>query len=189
MPILLKAKPKPSAAPTAPESKPAAPTPKAEPKAPQKAVSAVLKTKPAEKAKPVESASEAEPFDMSLEQLADEYASMLDKCQALLLRPELTQLQILETELKERLKAYDKTDAITIKGEHWLVTASACNKAPRKVTNLEAVYKFLGKETFLKLAKVGLTDAEKYLTPDQFSQVTSEEKMTDTRKITTKFLG
>lgn len=186
MPILLKAKPKATVAPPAPKPKAPTPTPQVAAKVPQKAV--LLKTK-APLAKAAEPVTEVEPFDMSLEELADEFASMQDKCQAIMLRPEFTKLNLLETELKERLKAYDKTDSVTIKGEHWLVVANACSKSPRKVVNTEAVYKFLGKETFLKLAKIGLTEAEKYLTPDQFVQVASEETLSDNRKITTKFLG
>jgi hypothetical protein len=56
--------------------------------------------------------------------------------------------------------------------------------APKAVTdvNLDKVIEILGVEAFLKIAKVGITDLRKYLTPEQFEEACTEE-LSGTRRI------
>ena len=50
-----------------------------------------------------------------------------------------------------------------------------------EVTDIELVFDMLGKELFLKLAKIGITDLKAYLTPDQVEAVTASEFKTKRR--------
>ena len=144
---------------------------------------------PVVKAAVQETTTAVEPSEMTPEQLADAYGSLQDKLEALRMNPLFAQFEEVAEEVKKRMEAYEKTDTVAFKGKHWIIEAGACAKAPRKITDPLAVANFLGAETFAKVAKVGVSDAEKYLTPDQFSKVVSEETYTSNRKITSKFLG
>lgn len=53
----------------------------------------------------------------------------------------------------------------------------------REITDLEKAIEFLGTETFMKIAKIGLGDLDKYLTPEEVAQVV-ESRRTDARRIT-----
>jgi len=127
--------------------------------------------------------------DMSIEDLADRYGDLEDRLNALKMDPLFAQFSEVDKELKKRLEAYGEKDIVTINGKHWIVEAGACSKAPRQITDVLKVMKFVGTNAFAEIAKVGVSDAEKYLTPDQFSEVVSEEKYTKNRKIVAKYLG
>lgn len=63
---------------------------------------------------------------------------------------------------------------------------------PRKIKDgaIHTIQTMLGAEAFAQLAKVGIGDLEKYLTPDQLvSVVSSDNGYSTKRKIATKFLG
>lgn len=145
-----------------------------------------VKPAPVKALEPVEA---VEPTKLSDEGIADLYGALLDKVEALKLNPLFTQLEVAEKELKQRLLKFGNDETVTITGEHWIVEAGVCGKSPRKILDLPAVAKFVGQEAFLKIAKVGVGDAEKYLTPEQLAKVVSDETYTTNRKIATKFLG
>lgn len=150
----------------------------------------ITKAKAAPKAKAKADAIEAvEPSGLSDEQLADLYGSLEDRVAALMTNPVFTQFKEAKDELQKRLDTYEHDDEVKMKGEHWLVAAGTCSKSPRKVLDNALVAKFMGQEAFMKVAKVGVGDAEKYLTPEQVEQVVSEEAFTKNRKITSSFLG
>lgn len=52
----------------------------------------------------------------------------------------------------------------------------------RVITDLKQAIKFMGRETFMRIAKIGLTDLDKYLTPEQVADVI-EVKVNDQRRI------
>lgn len=54
------------------------------------------------------------------------------------------------------------------------------------ITDLEKAKKLLGTATFMKIAKIGITDLRAYLTPPEFAEVTKTER-TGTRRI--KIIG
>ena len=53
----------------------------------------------------------------------------------------------------------------------------------RSITDMAKAIALLGKETFMKIAKISLSDLDKYLNPEEVAQVTKTE-LTDTRRIT-----
>jgi len=123
--------------------------------------------------------------DLTIEQLADRFGTLNDRAAAIMLNPIFAQLEEASKELKARLAEMDDNSEVTIKGAAWLVEAGICAKAPRKIEKPVSVLNFIGPEAFAAIAKVGVADAEKYLTPEQFAEVVSEEKTTKNRKITT----
>lgn len=52
----------------------------------------------------------------------------------------------------------------------------------RSITDLDKAIDFMGVDTFMKVAKISLTDLDKYLNPEELEQVTVT-KITDTRRI------
>lgn len=135
--------------------------------------------------KQVEALETTEVADLTIEALADRYGALTDRAQAIMLNPVFVQLDETLAELKARLATMDDKSEIAIKGAKWLVEAGVCSKSPRKITDPLKVMEFIGAEAFAAIAKVGVSDAEKYLTPEQFVGVVSDEKLTKNRKITT----
>lgn len=152
---------------------------------------AITITKAKQKAKPAPAPTveAVEPSEMSDETLADLYGSLEDQISAIMTNPAFTKFAEAKAELQKRMDTYGSTDEIKIKGEHWLIQAGACSKSPRKVLDNAAVAKMMGQESFMKVAKVGVGDAEKYLTPEQVAKVVSEEVYTKNRKVVASFLG
>lgn len=148
----------------------------------------ITKTKAPKKAKPVE-VEIIEPSQMSDEDLADLYGSLDDRCKALLSDPVFAKFGQAAQALQARLDEYEATSEVKVKGAHWLIAASTCSKSPRRVLDNSAVAKMLGQEAFMKIAKVGVGDAEKYLTPEQVAGVVSKESYTKNRKVVASFLG
>lgn len=132
---------------------------------------------------------QVEPKDMALEDLADRYGELEDRCDALLASPEFAQFKLVEEELKKRMGDYEPDEVVKIIGKHWELDVGACSKSPRKITDVMAVMKFIGSKAFAEIAKVGVDDAEKYLTPEQFEKVVSETAFTKNRKVKKVFLG
>lgn len=148
----------------------------------------ITKTKAAKpnKLAPVE---KEEPEKLSDEDLADLYGSLEDKAEAAMQSPVFVQFREAKAELQKRLDTFEHDDEVKFKGSHWIVTAGVCSKSPRKILDNGAVAKFMGKEDFMKVAKVSVGDAEKYLTPDQVAVVVSKEEFTKNRKVVSSFLG
>lgn len=149
----------------------------------------ITKNKPkavAKKADPVEA---IEPAGLSDEDLADLYGSLEDRVAAAMANPVFTQFAEAKAELQKRLDTYEHDDLVKMKGKHWLVDAGVCSKSPRKILDNAKVAQFMGNDTFMKLAKVSVGDAEKYLTPDQVEAVVSAEAYTKNRKVVASFLG
>lgn len=148
-------------------------------------------TKSKTKAKPVvqEVVEVVEPAEMPDEDLADLYGSLEDRCSALMADPVFTRFAEAKAELQKRMDLVGETDELKIKGAQWLVTAGVCSKSPRKVLDNGSVAKMVGQEAFMKIAKVSVGDAEKYLTPEQVATVVSKESYTKNRKVVASFLG
>ena len=53
----------------------------------------------------------------------------------------------------------------------------------RTITDMVLAVKLIGKDTFMRIAKISLGDLDKYLNPEELAQVI-ETKVTDTRRIT-----
>lgn len=139
---------------------------------------------------PVEAvASSVDLTQMDDGELADKYGSMNDQIEALMSNPVFAQFELVRDELQRRLNQFEHDDEVKLKGKHWLVSAGTCSKSPRKVIDNATALKFMGTETFLKVAKLSVGDAEKYLQPDQVSKVVSPESYTKNRKISVAFLG
>ncbi len=144
------------------------------------------------KEKPVVAApqvSGVEPSELSDEDLADLYGGLQDRVAALMMDPLFVQFEEARKELVKRLDVYEPLDEIEIKGKHWLLEVGVCSKSPRKITDIKAVQAYLGKEDFMKIVKISVGDAEKYLTPEQVASVASAEAYTKNRKVEAKFLG
>lgn len=152
----------------------------------------ITKLKPAPVPVPiliVESAAIPEVSSLTDEMLADTYGDLEDEIAALMANPVFIRFSETKEELASRMLKFDPQDGIKIKGQHWQVEVGPCGKEPRKVTDPVAVMKFVGAEAFAQIAKVGITDAEKYLTPSQFVQVISTPGYTTNRKVKAKYLG
>ncbi len=131
--------------------------------------------------------------EYSLEELADAYGSLKDQIDAILANPIFTRFDLVEKELKERLKeTLEPTDSATIQGEHWVLEVSPCGRNPRKLKPdaIPKIQAYVGNEVFYKIAKVNISDCEKYLTPQQLTEVLETDTgFSSSRKIVTKFLG
>lgn len=133
----------------------------------------------------------ADATEMTMEQLADQYGSLKDQIDAVMSNPVFAKFGEIEKELDSRLATeYEPDDVLTIKGQHWILEIGSAAKAPAKLKDIPKLASFLGIDTFYKIAKVTLTDAKKYCTPDQLDQVLDDNTgYTSRRKITPKFLG
>lgn len=131
--------------------------------------------------------------DYSIEELADAYGSLQDQIAALQANPVFAKFELVEKELKTRLKdQLEPTDEATLQGEHWVLEIGACGKNARKIKpdGIPKIQAFVGTEAFAKIAKVNLSDCEKYLTPAQCEEVIETDTgYSSTRKIAAKFIG
>jgi hypothetical protein len=132
-----------------------------------------------------------DPVEMDLEELADSYGALNDRCNALLADPVFIQFDEVKKEFIERLvKGYEPTDALQIKGKHWLLEIGPSAKNPAKLNDLPSAMKMLGQEVFNKIAKVNLGDLTKYLNPEQYAKVVNTDTgYSKSRKIVSKYLG
>jgi hypothetical protein len=140
---------------------------------------------------PTQSLSITEPGKLSIEQLVDAWGTLSDRIDAINAAPEFAQFKLVTDELKKRLAEFPAENPIELVGDHWMIEASACSKQPRRIEDLEKVVQFIGLTAFLKLVSMSVSDAEKYLNPEQFGQVVSDntDKYTENRKLTKKFIG
>lgn len=90
------------------------------------------------------------------------------------------------TELKKEFLEYanstlgdDEELVIKVPGEKELKIGSRSNV--RSITDMDKAVELLGTDTFMKIAKIGLTDLDKYLTPEEVAEVTVT-KRSDTRR-------
>lgn len=159
------------------------------------AISITKQKKTAEKA--VESlvpAQEEKTLDqLSEEELADLYGSLNDQLEALKMNPAFAKFDAVSKELSKRLaEQLEPLDCGSITGKHWELEIGVAAANPRKIKDgaIHSIQTMLGASTFAQLAKVGIGDLEKYLTPEQLvSVVSSDNGYSSKRKITTKFLG
>lgn len=134
--------------------------------------------------------------EKTLEELADLYGKLDDQVKALVIAPTppcVTQFALVEAELKKRLETeLEPQDEAQLQGDHWLLEIAACKKNARALKEgaIPLVQKFVGAEAFAQIAKVNISDIEKYLTPDQVEKVlNSDTGYNKSRKIVAKFLG
>lgn len=133
-----------------------------------------------------------DPSEMTLEQLADKYGELTDRVNAIQMNQAFAQLEEVTKQLQDRMAEFEPTEVLTIKGNHWLVEISAAAKNSRKLLAgaIPALQKLLGPDTFGKIAKVNITDVEKYCTPDQTSNLIDEDTgYSSKRKIVAKHIG
>lgn len=129
---------------------------------------------------------------LTIEDLADRYGDLQDQISAIKMNPVFAQFEEVSKQLQSRLDELEPTDELTIVGSRWLVEASACARNNRTLVKgaIPLLQKMLGAETFGKIAKVNISDVEKYCTPDQASNVINEDTGYSTkRKITAKHIG
>jgi hypothetical protein len=131
--------------------------------------------------------------DLSDEALADTYGKLHDEAAAAEMNPVFIQLKLVEEELLKRVNATcGPEDGVEAEGDLWIIEIGACNKLPRKVTDLKEASKLLGPKTFFELATVKVGDIEKYLTPEQAAKVLTKPEdlgYGKARKITVKYKG
>lgn len=127
---------------------------------------------------------------VSLENLADLYGSLSDQAEALMTNPVFQNLKNVHAELLKRIaEQFKPEDKITISAEHYDLEVGAASKSPRKIEDKEAVFNFLGKDTFLSLCSIPVGDASKYLNGEQIEQVCSEPAYTNNRKVVSNYKG
>lgn len=138
--------------------------------------------------------TQVDPDKLSMEQLADLYGTLEDQINAIPVNPIYNQFAEVQKELMARIKSegYDPQDVIAVKGQHWTLNIGAAAKNPRKLFDIAIpmIHNFVGSETFNKIAKVNLSDVDKYLTLGQIEQVVDNDTgYADRRKVTAKFMG
>lgn len=147
-----------------------------------------LKEPPAEKQEIATDVTELTPED-----LADQYGALQDQVGALLANPVFTRFEQVKKELSSRLEAeLEPTDTAEITGQNWLleIGVAAKNSRALKPGAIPLIQKFLGVETFAKIAKVSISDCEKYLTPEQVDKtISTDTGYSSRRKIVAKYLG
>lgn len=139
----------------------------------------------------IEQAISINPEDMDFEQLADLYGTLHDEVEAANANPVYTKFDIVHKALMSKINAeLEATDTAEIKGDHWLLEVTACKKNSRKLKNLDLLRTLMGDDVFFKVAKVNISDVEKYLTPEQTVKVIEDDTgYSSTRGITAKYLG
>jgi len=124
---------------------------------------------------------------MTIEELVDKYGALKEESEELLKNPVIAEFESVQKELKSRLKAeMDVTDEAEIVGERYLMEVSACSKSPRKLDadKMAEIEKALGREVFLKLAKLAMKDLEQYLGKAMIDKFLDKEvTYTETRKL------
>lgn len=88
--------------------------------------------------------------------------------------PLAKEYKTLTDDLRKQAMEQDPSQVVTFEGtDHIVVFSEASNV--RKLGDMEQVKKALGKEIFFKVAKVTLTDIDKYLTPEESAELVTVE--------------
>jgi uncharacterized small protein (DUF1192 family) len=151
----------------------------------------IVKAKTASKATPASHnlVEVLEPEKLTVEELADQYGRLQNEIVRLQANPVYAQFALVQEELQKRLEPHEPDEIVKIKGKHYLLEAGACKKIARKVVNVMKVMDWLGTDVFAKIAKVGVSDAEKYLNPEQCSEVMDDPGFSKNRSIKVEYLG
>lgn len=124
------------------------------------------------------------------EMLADRYADLKTKVEALKKDPAFTQFAEVEKELLKRLKEdLEPTDAAEIAGDRWVLEIAPCSRNARKIaqSKMGQLAKTLGEPLFFKLAKLTMKDMEQYVGKVVIEQFLEPDPgYSDTRKIAIK---
>lgn len=150
------------------------------------------KTKQAAELPKVETEAFVDPSELTLEQLADKYGDLTDQVAAIQMNPAFTQLAEVTKQLNERMAELEPLDTATVTGERWLVEVGVAAKNSRRLKSgaVPVLQKLLGAETFATIAKVNISDVEKYCTPDQVAKVIDDDTgYSNKRKITAKHIA
>ena len=125
---------------------------------------------------------------MSIYQLADLYGKLQARRRRLLEDPVVTRVAEVESHLKARIaRDYTPETVVEIRGKQYTVTFGPAAKAARKVRSMADAFKALGKELFLKLAKISVTDIETELGAAKAAELISDgEGYIDKRDISVK---
>jgi hypothetical protein len=129
--------------------------------------------------------------ELTDEQLADLYGTLQDRAEAIRTNPVFVQLAEVSKLLLDRVDAAaEPSDTVELSGDHWVLEIGACSRNSADITSIQKVRDMLGEETFMKLAKITLTDLKKYLNPEQLDTVLETETgYKKGRKIVAKFKG
>lgn len=121
------------------------------------------------------------------EKVAKRYKKLQADLAAVVQDPKIKKMQDELAELKTAL--VDNANK-TLKADEGMVIVTPLGdvkigkrSTSRSITDMKKAVKLLGKETFMKIAKIGLTDLDKYLNPEELEQCVVV-KITDTRRIT-----
>jgi len=135
------------------------------------------------KVQPKEKVEEVQSQGVTYEQIVDSIGKLSQEVAAIPLDPRISKLAKMEAELLLLVSAeLEQEGSGFIEGEHYTATIGPCALKPRTVENLERFYEIVGHEAFFKLAKVNVSDVEKYCTPDQCAEVISQEVVHTTKR-------
>lgn len=91
------------------------------------------------------------------------------------------ELKRFESLKKQVVATVDETaaadEAVTLRGTGSKELEISARSNTTEITDLEQAKKFLGSDTFWKIAKVGIADLKAYLTKPQYEQVTKTEQV------------
>lgn len=128
--------------------------------------------------------------EVPLNELVDLYGRFNDEVTALELHPAFHNFKKVSEELKLRLNTvFDLGDSGSLQGKHYDLQFGASGKKARVIEDKAKVLELLGPDAFVALAKIGITDAQKYLTGEQLSAVCSEPELSGVRKISVAYKG
>lgn len=148
----------------------------------------LLQVAPIEAAKTLEKLQASE--EVSFEELVDIYGDLKQYVTAITPDPAIAQLSKIEAKILELAAVQlEQDEEAEIVAERWKATIGACAKESRKLEDLSTFKKIVGDDVFMKLAKINVTDVDKYLTPEQVSNVLSEPAYTTKRRLSVKAIS
>lgn len=128
---------------------------------------------------------------VSIETLAEKYIELDKEIEKLTakVQEKVAPLSQEQAEIKKHILALanstlpdDETKEIPVSGKLLYIGKRGTS---RTISDLDKAIEFMGVDTFLKVAKINLSDVDKYLRPEEVEQVTVTQR-TDTRQIKVK---
>ncbi len=109
---------------------------------------------------------------MDIEDLADTYGRLSEIYEAHMANPVIKQFEEVRSLFLARMsEALEPTDSATVSGAYYDLDVGPAAKAPGSIANLKLLRQLMGDAAFFACAKVTLSDARAYLTPEQLEQV------------------
>lgn len=125
---------------------------------------------------------------VSFEDMVDAYGVLAKEVAAIIPDPRIAELAKLEKSIVANAAIQlEKDEGAEITGMYYTGTIGACAKKPRTIGDLGKFREAVGDEVFMKLAKVSISDIEKYCNPTQVAEILSQDvEYTDRRTLTVK---